>query len=332
MPVRHRRLDSRLAQPDGELVPGVAGATLPAGSLVKEDSSGLLQQAGDADTVYGILRHSAILNDNVAVQIAGVVRLKTTASPGFTQKMQRVTAAASNKVRLAVTDEPHFGLLMGYDSSEQEALVYLTTDARRYLARGLYDGSGVTYPITTITPGRPLVVSAAGGGKVASPLHIGATGSRPSSPFNGQTYFDSTVGEQLIYDGTRWRSASLHQFVCGRVNGVAAATNDMNLIASNAMSDTTAPFIIDKDARLVGCYFSLKGGTGGIAWTLRLRLDGSGSDSFVGAARTSSTSWQSFAESIDLAVTAGQRLRWLANTGGSTEFLNAEVLTQWVYT
>lgn len=309
----------------------VADATFNPGTIVKTTGSPFkVTQAADGDSVYGVAVTTGESGVACQVLIEGEtwVKAKSTASWASTR---RVVAAGSDEVDQGSADDPYFATLLEHDATRNLARIYIHSDAMPRVARSLNDASDVTWPLGTLSAGRPLVLGT-GSGKVLTPLHVGSSASRPSSPFTGQTYWDSDIAENLVYDGTRWRSATLHQFVCGRVNGVAASTNDMNLIASNAMSDATMPFIIDKDARVVGCYFSLKGGTGSIAWTLRLRLDGSGSDTFAGAARTSSTSWQAFSETIDQAVTAGQRLRWLANTGGSTETLQAQVLTSFVYT
>ncbi len=308
----------------------VANATFNPGTIVKATGSPFkVTQAADGDSVYGVAVTTGESGVACQVLIEGEtwVKAKSTASWAATR---RVVAAGSDEVDQGAADDPFFATLLEHDTTRNLARIYIHSDAMPRVARTLIDSADGLWPLGALTAGRPLVLGTTT--RVATPKHIGITSDRPSSPFTGQTYYDSDVGEQLVYDGTRWRSAFLHQFVCGRVNGVAASTNDMNLIASNAMSDATMPFLIDKDARIVGAYFSLKGGTGSIAWTARLRLDGSGSDSFAGAARTSSTSWQNFSESIDLAVTAGQRIRWLANTGGSTETLQAQILTSFVYT
>jgi hypothetical protein len=41
-----------------------------------------------------------------------------------------------------------------------------------------------------------------------SKVDIGATADRPSSPYTGQTYFDTTISKPIWYDGTNWVDAT----------------------------------------------------------------------------------------------------------------------------
>lgn len=328
--VRERGGTNALFQSGQRLAQVIASGTVSTGNIVKASGTPFkVSAAADGDSVFGVVATAAEADEKCVIIVEGEALVKTKSTASWTTH-RRVCAAGSNEADQGSADDPYFATLIEHYSSSNLARVYVHGDSFPRAARSLVDSSDVSWPLGALTAGRPLVLGTTS--RVASPLHIGATGDRPASPYTGQNFFDSDVGEQLVYDGTRWRSAVPHEFYCGRVNAFASTAMDMFFLASNAMTDATAPFLMRMSGRFVGAYFSLKGGTGGKAWTLRLRLNGSGADTWAGSARTSSTSWQSFTETIDEAITAGSTVRWLCDQGGAAETLQVQVATAFVYT
>lgn len=328
--VRERGGTNALFQSGQRLAQVIASGTVSTGNIVKASGTPFkVSAAADGDSVFGVVATAAEADEKCVIIVEGEALVKTKSTASWTTH-RRVCAAGSNEADQGSADDPFFATLIEHYSSSNLARVYVHGDSFPRAARSLVDSSDVSWPLGALTAGRPLVLGTTS--RVASPLHIGTTGNRPASPYTGQTYFDSDISEAIVYDGTRWRSATPHQFSCGRVNGSAASSNGMFFNASNAMTDAAGPFIVDLAARVMRVSWGMATGTGGIDWTLRLRLNGSGSDSWASSARTSSTSWQYWNETIDLALSAGDRLRWLADTGGSTETQRVMVLTSFVYT
>lgn len=283
------------------------------GTIVKENASGLLTQAADGDDVFGVLACDGEANGNATVQVGGLIYLTTTGSPGFTRAFQPVVCAGSNTVDGGTAGDPEMGFLVSYSSATSTAVVELHGTALRVPARALFDGQGfVSYPVGALTNDRPIILT---GSKVATPARQGVTGSRPGSNFTGQNYFDTTLLEDMTYNGTRWQSATLHDVYFGLRNTVSATSNPLSFIAGVATTDATIPWIVPVACRLVKCRFSLIGGTGAKTWTPRLRLNGSGSDTWAGTARSSTTSWQSFDDTVDQALAQGDRVQVLVDTG-----------------
>lgn len=285
------------------------------GTIVVENSSGLLTQASDGADVFGVLACDGEANGNAVVQVGGLIHLTTTGSPGFTRAFQPVVCAGSNTVDGGTAGDPEMGFLVNYNSGKSEAVVELHTTALRVPARALFDGQGfASYPIGALSNDRPIVLT---GSKVATPLRQGVTGSRPGSNFTGQNYFDTTLLEDMSYNGTRWQSSTLHDLYFGIRNTVSATSNVLSFAAGVGTTDATIPWIAPYAGRLVLSRYSLVGATGGKSWTAHLRLNGSGSDTWTSTARSSTTSWQSFTETIDQAIAQGDRIQVLVDTGSA---------------
>lgn len=323
-------LAGSLPMPSPAYVNGKLDTALSKGALVRENASGLLVQAADGEDVFGVLAASGEASANVPVQIGGVVRIATTGSPGFTQRYQSVVCAGSNQIDSGTAGDPDFGSVIFYDSGDSTADVLLRGTAQRAPARSLFDRSSMTsFPVDSLSADRYLAVT---GGKIITKARSGATGSRPGTPFTGQAYFDSTLGVEMTYNGTRWQSAHRYIAQFWSNSRTTAITTTTAVVFQNDSSDAEMPWVVPKSLRIVGCRYIIKGGTGGKTWTARLRLDGSGSDTWTSTARSSSTSWVGYDETIDQALSADQRVTIIVNQGGAAETLRSILYFEYYWT
>lgn len=310
-----------LPTPDPVFAVGKLDTALARGALVRENASGLLVQAADGEDVFGVLACSGEASAHVAVQVGGVVRVATTGSPGLTTMFQPVVCAGSNTVDSGTAGDPDFAALIHYDSGDSTADVLLRGTALRAPARALFDRSSMTsFPVDSLSADRYLAVT---GGKVVTGARSGATGSRPGSPFTGQTYFDSTLGIEMTYNGTRWQSSHRYPLTLFSNSRTTTITTTTSVVFQNDSSDAELPWVAPRACRIVGCRFVIKGGTGGKTWTARLRLNGSGADTWTSTARTSSTSWVGYDETIDLSIAQDDRVTLVVNQGGAAETLRS---------
>ena len=309
----------------------IASSSFEPGTIVKASASPFLKvtTAADGDPVYGVAVWHGEDGVTTQVLIEGETWVKAKSTASWTTH-RRVCAAGSNEVDQGSTDDPFFATLIEHDATNNKARIYVHADAMPRAARSLVDSSDVSWPLGALTAGRPLVLGTTS--RVASPLHIGATGDRPASPYTGQNFFDSDVGEQLVYDGTRWRSATYHKASMGRLSAVGVASIDLSYLSNQLSTDTGLPWVVEKAARIVEVSWGLRAGTGGKTWTLSLRTNGSGSDAWTGSGQTSSTSWQRFNETVGLALTAGTTVRALATISATTEALQVAAEIMYVYT
>lgn len=328
--VRERGGTNALFQSGQRLAQVIASGTVSTGNIVKASGTPFkVSAAADGDSVFGVVATAAEADEKCVIIVEGEALVKTKSTASWTTH-RRVCAAGSNEADQGSADDPYFATLIEHYSSSNLARVYVHGDSFPRAARSLVDSSDVSWPLGALTAGRPLVLGTTS--RVASPLHIGATGDRPASPYTGQNFFDSDVGEQLVYDGTRWRSATYHKASMGRLSAVGVASIDLSYLSNQLSTDTGLPWVVEKAARIVEVSWGLRAGTGGKTWTLSLRTNGSGSDAWTGSGQTSSTSWQRFNETVGLALTAGTTVRALATISATTEALQVSAELMWVYT
>lgn len=328
--VRERGGTNALFQSGQRLAQVIASGTVSTGNIVKASGTPFkVSAAADGDSVFGVVATAAEADEKCVIIVEGEALVKTKSTASWTTH-RRVCAAGSNEADQGSADDPFFATLIEHYSSSNLARVYVHGDSFPRAARSLVDSSDVSWPLGALTAGRPLVLGTTS--RVASPLHIGATGDRPASPYTGQNYFDSDVGEQLVYDGTRWRSATYHKASMGRLSAVGVASIDLSYLSNQLSTDTGLPWVVEKAARIVEVSWGLRAGTGGKTWTLSLRTNGSGSDAWAGSGQTSSTSWQRFNETVGLALTAGTTVRALATISATTEALQVAAEIMYVYT
>ena len=301
-----------------------AGGTLVPGQLVKASGNPFtVVAAGDGESVYGVCRNHAVSGETVTVLIQGITTL-TAKSGASWASHRRVCAAASGEVDEGSTNDPWFGTLLSHDGNV--ALVMVHGDALPSLARGVRAADGTAYAFGTLTADQPVVLRT---GRAESVRPIGTTAQRPSSPYNGQTYYDTDVDVLFIYDGTRWLSSPFPVCV-GSVRGSAVSTFNPGP-GGLASDDTNSPIFFGRTVRILSIASQLRGGTGSRVWTTRLRLDGSGSDSFActNTITSSAATWVRAAEeAVGLSLTATNRLNIVTNaTGGSETYAYSATLT-----
>lgn len=301
-----------------------AGATLVPGQLVKASGNPFtVVAAGDGESVYGVCRSHAASGETVSVLIQGITTL-TAKSGASWASHRRVCAAASGEVDEGSTNDPWFGTLLSHDGNV--ALVMVHGDALPSLARGVRAADGTAYAFGTLTSDQPVVLRT---GRAESVRPIGTTAQRPSSPYNGQTYYDTDVDVLFVYDGSRWLSPPFAVCV-GSVRGSAVSTFNPGP-GGLASDDTNSPIFFGRTVRILSIASQLRGGTGSRVWTTRLRLDGSGSNSFVctNTITSSAATWVRAAEeAVGLSLTATNRLNIVTNaTGGSETYAYSATLT-----
>lgn len=301
-----------------------AGGTLVPGQLVKASGNPFtVVAAGDGEAVYGVCRSSAVSGETVTVLVQGITTLTATGGASWASH-RRVCAASGTTVDEGSTNDPWFGTLLSHDGTTAVVLVH--GDAMPTLARGVRAADGTTFAFGTLTADQPLVVRS---GRSETVRPIGTTAQLPSSPYNGQTYYDTDVDVLFIYDGTRWQSSPFPVCV-GSVRGSAVSTFNPGP-GGLASDDTNSPIFFGRKVRILSIASQLRGGTGSRVWTTRLRLDGSGSDSFVctNTITSSAATWVRAAEeAVGLSLTATNRLNIVTNaTGGSETYAYSATLT-----
>lgn len=201
-----------------------AGATLVPGQLVKASGNPFtVVAAGDGESVYGVCRSHAASGETVSVLIQGITTL-TAKSGASWASHRRVCAAASGEVDEGSTNDPWFGTLLSHDGNV--ALVMVHGDALPSLARGVRAADGTAYAFGTLTSDQPVVLRT---GRAESVRPIGTTAQRPSSPYNGQTYYDTDVDKLITWDGVSW----VDPIPAGAGTGaVTATTVEVNLSAT----------------------------------------------------------------------------------------------------
>lgn len=332
----------------------VAGGTVTPGMLLKASGNPFtVAQAGDGESVFGICCSQGGSGDTVRVIVQGRTSLKATAAASWASH-RRVCAAASNEVDQGASNDPWFATLVYHDAATTEAVVDLHTDAMPAIARGVRDIDGMAYTFDSMTVDRPLIVRS---GRIASERPIGSTANRPSSPYGGQFYYDTDIDSLITWDGAAWVYAQNHKgtsFPGSPVEGQRfyrtdhdaqytydgarwlgePFTIDIRSLRGSAVSsfypgpgnlasdDANAPIIFGRTVRILAISSGLRGGTGGRTWTTRLRLDGSGSDSFActNTIVSSAGTWVLAAqEAVGLSLTATNRLNIYTNASGGSE-------------
>lgn len=124
------------------------------------------------------------------------------------------TGAVYSRRRLNLIEGSGATITLADDSGNEEIDITVAASGSGALTVEEVDGSPTDSAVTKIIfPNGTLTIASheatytpAGGG--SSVIGIGATGSRPASPATGELYLDTTLGREIIYDGTLWRLIS----------------------------------------------------------------------------------------------------------------------------
>ena len=307
-----------------------AAATVTPGMLVTwtSTSDGRVEEASAGDPVVGVCRSEADSGESCLVQVEGEVDLPAKSSASWSAGKYWVTAAASSEVTNASAGDPPFAFLIHHDTTNDVARVYLTGDGTAGAANRIMGSDFQTRGIATMSASGPLVVDSSG--YVSTQTRQGVTASRPGSAFTGQKYLDTTIGEEMVYDGTRWRSASSKHTFIGRHVTTTITSIQCYLLNTSVTSDNQLPFTCPGDIRILGSSLAMRGGTGSKGWVMQIRLNGSASATWTSTSRVSSTSWQHFTEAVDTDFSAGDRLNFVF-VSGTGEAMQVTFSFDWVY-
>lgn len=296
-----------------------AGGTLVPGQLVKASGNPFtVVAAGDGEAVYGVCRSSAVSGETVTVLVQGITTLTATGGASWASH-RRVCAASGTTVDEGSPNDPWFGTLLSHDGTTAVVLVH--GDAMPALARGVRAADGTTFPFGTLTADQPLVLRS---GRSESVRPIGTTAQIPSSPYNGQTYYDTDVGMMLVYDGTLWRSAEQIRIEFGALRS-SITSNELQFIGGQPSTDAGLPYQFPYAAKITNAIFRQRGGTGGKTWTPSIRLNGSGSADWAGTGQSSTTSWATYRETLTKTYAADDRLRAIVTNAGTAENHQAQL-------
>lgn len=285
--------------------------------------------AGDGEACYGVCLSTAGSGDRVRILTQGVTTMVARSGASWASH-RRVCVAPSGQVDEGSDGDHWFGTLIYHDTDNNRATVLVHGDALPAMARGVRGADGTKYAFGSLTADQPIVLRT---GRAESVRPIGTTAQRPSSPFNGQTYYDTDVGMGLVYDGSAWRSAALVEVTFAALRA-SITSNEMQFAGGQPSTDAGLPWIAPFAVTFTSAVFRLRGGTGGKTWTPSIRLDGSGSDDWAGSGRSSTTSWAVYREALSpvKSYVADARLRALATNGGTAENFQSELTLLGYYT
>ena len=314
------------------IIRATSSAAVTRGYPVKTDGGSPLKvaDATDGDAVYGIATTGTEAADEIVYVIVEGPAVLSAKSSASWASHRRVVAAGSGEVDEGSTGDPYFATVISHDATDDTVEVYVHADAIQTVGRALVDRSDVVYPIGALTAGRPITLTTTG---VETPLHSGTTANRPSTPFDGQTYYDTDIRELIIADALgNWVSTASHEVGFGYNRGSSVSQATMGWIWTTHSADTGIPWYVQHDAIVVGARFSLKSTSGGSTWTPFIRLNGSGSPSWTGTGRVSTTSWATYTETPNLVLSAGDRLYCPATQSGGAEPIQCSLILYYVYT
>jgi len=167
----------------------------------------------------GVITTGTVTADAATMQVtgrAGITNDRTATLVCSDQTVDCSSVTDGNKARVYL--EAEFGEYMQVnftDADTSEALSHTLGVALGRLA--VIEGDSVSYP--ALPPGSvPVARITMTGGSVAidaeenhppaTGVNAGATGSRPADPVTGESYFDTTLGYPVWWDGSDWVDAT----------------------------------------------------------------------------------------------------------------------------
>lgn len=182
------------------------------------------------------------------------------------------------------------------------------------------------------------VVTLTGTQTLENKTHVQATStSFPGSPVDGQRHWRSDHNEWYRWNSSlsKWLGETSHTTQFGNARGSAVSTFDYGYCPA-AMTDAGgAPLYFgDRKVRLLWIAWGLRGVTGGGVWTLRLRLNTSGSDTFVASntATSVANTWvkKNF-EAVSVSLAANDNVVLLATRASGSENYGANGVLIWCW-